>query len=294
MKIRVYVGTPEGPVAIERIMREAAPNSAMCIGRSTREATASAGYEAFVKQPSGVIERELGPFPPGAFRLDVAADIGDGVSWQLGVFVAHALAAAGRLAEYHEDADAALWLTGEVANDLEVKPVGHVPDKLRASRGDFEALASSGTPVTLIVPEANREYLDQAELPPGVARVAVSRTDEALEAAGLSGQGSRRGGEERNAVMPAPTPRASTRVRSGARNWGYAAAAVLILAVAAVAYPFADQLLGSKPFEGGPNPTPSVVTKLDVPTKPSEAAPPRSASQSATGDGEPDASTPVE
>ena len=69
MKVRVYVGTTEGPVAIERVIREAAPNSAMCIGRSTREATASAGYEAFVKQPSGVIERELGPYPPGAFRL---------------------------------------------------------------------------------------------------------------------------------------------------------------------------------------------------------------------------------
>ena len=185
MKFRVYVGTTEGPVAIERIIREAAPNSAMCIGRSTREAIASTGYEAFVKQPSGVIERELGPYSPGAFRLDVSTDIGDGDSWQLGVFVAHALAVEGRLADYHEDADAALWLTGEVANDLEVKSVGHVPDKLRASRGEFETLASSGIAVTLIVPKANQAYLDQADLPPSIARFAVSRTDEALAAAGL-------------------------------------------------------------------------------------------------------------
>ncbi len=292
MKIRVYVGTTEGPVAIERITREAAPNSAMCIGRSTREATASTGYEAFVKQPSGVIERELGPYSPGAFRLDVSADIGDGDSWQLGVFVAHALAAEGRLADFHEDADAALWLTGEVANDLEVKPVGHVPDKLRASRGDFATWASGGTPVTLIVPKANREYLDQAVLPPSITWVAVSRTDEALEAAGLSGHGSRRGGEGRNAVT-APGPRDNTRIRSGARRWGYAAAAVLILAAAAAAYPFAERLWNPNSSEDTPKSTPSIVATLDISPKPTAAAPPKPASQSVTEDVKPDASTPV-
>ncbi len=207
MKIRVYVGTTEGPVAIERITREAAPNSAMCIERSTREATASAGYEAFVKQPSGVIERELGPYPPGAFRLDVSSDIGDGESWQLGVFVAHALAAEGWLAEHHEDADAALWLTGEVANDLEVRPVGHVPDKLRAARAELEALVARSMPVTMIVPAANRDHLDRAELAPDIVRHAVSRTGDALQAAGLPGPAS-------------PAPRARRARRAACRGRG--------------------------------------------------------------------------
>ena len=282
MKSRVYVGTTEGPVAIERITREAAPNSAMCIGRSTREATASTGYEAFVKQPSGVIERELGPYSPGAFRLDVSADIGDGDSWQLGVFVAHALAVEGRLAEYHEDADTALWLTGEVANDLEVKPVGHVPDKLRASRAEFEALASSGMPVTLIVPKANQEYLDQAELPPSITGVAVSRIDEALQAAGLTARGSRRGSEGRNGVLPAP--RDHTRKRAGARPWGYAATAVLILATAAAAYPFAEGLWRPKPSDNNPKSAPSTVAKLDVSTSPTKADPTNPASESGNRD----------
>ena len=39
-----------------------------------------------------MIEREFGPFDSGAFRLDVSAPISDGESWQLGVFLAHALA----------------------------------------------------------------------------------------------------------------------------------------------------------------------------------------------------------
>jgi hypothetical protein len=247
----------------------------MCIGRSTREATASAGYEAFVKQPSGVIERELGPFAPGAFRLDVSADIGDGESWQLGVFVAHALAAEGRLAEYHEDADAALWLTGEVANDLEVRPVGHVPDKLRAARAELDALAADGTPATLIVPAANRDYLDHAELPPAVARIAVSRTDDALAAAGLPLRASRAGDDGDTRVILAPPPRGQTRARR--RRWVYPALALLILAAAAASYPFAQRFLASDSSGVATKPMPSVSTQVEVRPSATETATPRAA-----------------
>ncbi len=266
MKFRVYVGTTEGPVAIERIIREAAPNSAMCIGRSTREAIASTGYEAFVKQPSGVIERELGPYSPGAFRLDVSTDIGDGDSWQLGVFVAHALAVEGRLADYYEDADAALWLTGEVANDLEVKSVGHVPDKLRASRGEFETLASSGIAVTLIVPKANQAYLDQADLPPSIARFAVSRTDEALAAAGLLTKDEARSQNEVPTGIPRPTPPADTPKRPMFRRWTYVGAAALIFAAAAAAYPYAERLWSPKSSEAQRSETGDAQSDPSTPT----------------------------
>ncbi len=35
-------------------------------------------YDAFVRPPSGVIEREFGPFLGGAFRLDVSGEFGGG------------------------------------------------------------------------------------------------------------------------------------------------------------------------------------------------------------------------
>ncbi len=264
MKIRVYVGTTEGAVAIERITREPAPNSAMCIGRSTREATASAGYEAFVKQPSGVIEREFGPYAPGAFRLDVSGEIADGDSWQLGVFVAHALAADGRLAEVHDDADAALWLTGEVANDLEVRAVGHVPDKFRAAGDVFAALEADGIPVTVIVPDGNREHLDQAALPATVKRRAVARTGDALAAAGLARPASPDPGTE---VIPSDGRGA----RAGWGRWASAAGIVLIAAAAAAAYPIVRKALeddAAKP--------PAPVAKAKIVLRPAaKPAPPK-------------------
>ena len=155
MKVRVYVGTTEGPVQVERITREAAPQSAVCLGRSTKVLPMSAGYDAFVWPPSGVIEREFGPFDEGGFRLDVSGPIGEGESWQLGIFVAHALAAKGRLASPSDRPDRVIWLTGEVDNDLAVNAVSHVRDKLLAARDELQAMTELGVPLSLFAPEEN-------------------------------------------------------------------------------------------------------------------------------------------
>ena len=192
MAVRVYLGTTEGPVAIERVTREAAQQSAICFKRTTQVLPVSAGYDAFVRPPSGVVEREFGPFEPGAFRLDVSAAIADGESWQLGVYLAHALAAAGSLGGPEDAAERAVWATGEVRNDLRVAAVGHLADKLRASRGLLADLAADGIPITLVVPKDNRDAL--ADAPPGVEVVAAETTDDALRVLGLvtSGGGASR------------------------------------------------------------------------------------------------------
>ncbi|HJM49219.1 MAG TPA: hypothetical protein QGF63_05145 [Alphaproteobacteria bacterium] len=155
MKVRVYVGTTEGPVQVERITREAAPQSAVCLGRSTRVLPMSTGYDAFVRPPSGVIEREFGPFDAGGFRLDVSGAIGQGESWQLGIFVAHALAAKGQLASPSDRPDRVIWLTGEVDNDLAVQAVSHVRDKLLAAREELQAMTEMGVPLSLFAPVEN-------------------------------------------------------------------------------------------------------------------------------------------
>ena len=82
MKVSVYVATTRGPVQIERITREAAPISQICLRRTTSVLPITTDYDYFVRQPSGVIERALGPFEPGGFRLDASEEIGDGESWQ--------------------------------------------------------------------------------------------------------------------------------------------------------------------------------------------------------------------
>ncbi len=138
----------------------------------------SAEYDAFVRQPSGVIEREFGHREPGAFRLDVDGSIDDGDSWQLGVFAAHMLAQDHALAGPDDPADRAIWLTGAVHNDLTVGPVDHVPEKLHASREIFTALANEGIPLTLVLPSGGKAHAKTAALSPEIAVVEISTTHE--------------------------------------------------------------------------------------------------------------------
>ena len=153
-RIALFVATTAGPVRVERITRERAPQSMVCLRRSSTVLPISAAYDGFVRPGSGVIERAFGPFEDGAFRLDVSAAIESGESWQLGVFVAHALAARAQEAclATEDSADTIIWLTGKVDCDLAVGPVGHVAEKIHASREAFARWAAAGRPVYLFVP----------------------------------------------------------------------------------------------------------------------------------------------
>jgi hypothetical protein len=170
--VRVFIPTTEGPVAVERITREPAAQSAVCIKRTTRVLPISAAYDAFVRAPSGVIEREFGPWDRGAFRLDVSAPIGDGESWQLGVFIAHALAAENRLAGPDDDAAEALWITGSLDSDLGVGAIGHVAEKIHASGRLIDELAGDNTPMFLFVPNSNLQSAAGVENVAGVTAAA--------------------------------------------------------------------------------------------------------------------------
>lgn len=156
MKIAVFVATTGGLARVERITRERAPQSMVCLNRSSTVLPIAADYDSFVRPGSGVIEKCFGPFEPGAFRLDVSAPIEAGESWQLGFFVAHAVHAAGGVLAAPEDADEIIWLTGAVDCDLAVGPVGHLAEKLHASHAAFAAWRALKRRVTLFVPAENR------------------------------------------------------------------------------------------------------------------------------------------
>jgi hypothetical protein len=185
MKVRVYLATTGGPVQVERLTRERARQSAVCLQRTTKVLAISGDYDAFVRQPSGIIEREFGPFEPGAFRLDVSGPIDEGDSWQLGVYAAHMLAAAGKLAMRGEATKTAIWLTGSVNNDLLVGPVAHLPEKLHASRDEFTRLLADGVAVTLLVPRGGRQLAERAGLSPKLTLIEMDSTAELGSALGL-------------------------------------------------------------------------------------------------------------
>ena len=185
MKTRIYIGTPSGPVQVERIWREEGiAESMVCLKRTTEKLPIGAGYDDFVKRPSGIIERELGPFEAGAFRLDLSNSINQGKSWQLAVFAAHALARDGLLAGPDDPFERAIWLTGQVDNDLKVGSVTQVPEKIYSALGDFVELAKAGKQTLLYVPQENAQALASANLPTGIEGRAVASATELLDAIG--------------------------------------------------------------------------------------------------------------
>jgi len=114
-------------------------------------------YSDFIAGGTGVIERL---YRHGSFRLEVSQEIDHGSSWQLGVFLAHGLHAAARLAEKNQTAGTVVWATGEVRYDLSVGPVGHVEDKLRLSLQHLKSLAAEGRRVVVALPKVNVQGVD--------------------------------------------------------------------------------------------------------------------------------------
>jgi hypothetical protein len=154
-KLRILIATTNGPVEIQLLTEEDAAigRCVACIGGTTETADIASAYHAFVVRPTGVIE---GRFGHSCYRLDVSGRIDAGSSWQLGVLAAHALLAAGRLAQEHDVADAILWATGSVRPvDLTVGGVSHVAEKLQNSLPRLKQELDAKRPVLLALPAAN-------------------------------------------------------------------------------------------------------------------------------------------
>ena len=243
-RLAVFVATTAGPVRVERITRERAPQSMVCLNRTSTVLPISAAYDSFVRPGSGVIERTFGPFEPGAFRLDVAAPIESGESWQLGFFVAHTLCTSGggTLAA-PEQAEAVVWLTGHVDCDLAVGPVGHLAEKIHASRAAIAAWRAAGLPVTLFMPiGADHDAVCAAGLPAGVNIVPVRRVDDVLATLGLSTAGSLVARKNTLPAHPATVRRAPARLLAGGFVLSAAAAVALTQWPASVTPPPSEHL----------------------------------------------------
>jgi WD40 repeat protein len=157
-RVRVLVGTSEGPVEILWLRREAQAvrRSQVTIGDSTRDAGISRGYDAFVARRTGVIQRLFDG--ARAYRAEVAAKIDAGSSWQLGFFVAHALAASGRFANAEQARSVTLWATGQVrTDDLSVGAIGYLARKLTSSVATLKAAAAAGERVIVAFPVGNAD-----------------------------------------------------------------------------------------------------------------------------------------
>lgn len=154
MKTHVVIATTEGPAFVQRITAEdPGVQSVICLDGTAQVLPISAAYHAFVRRGSGVIGRDFGH---DAYRVDVDARIDQGTSWQLPVYLAHALHAQGLLGDGRpRPGDRVLWATGEVDVDLAVRPVAGVAQKLAQAVAPVRALRVQGVDVQLLLPTDN-------------------------------------------------------------------------------------------------------------------------------------------
>jgi len=163
-KVRVLVGTTEGPVDLLSLVQEkpVVRRSDVYIGTGTERAGIGRSYHEFVSAKTGVVERLFGR---GVYRIDVSRRIDAGSSWQLGFFVAHAIKAAGRFPGRDGDGhDSVVWASGTVRReDLLVGGIGYLARKLTLSLQRLSAEVQSGRRVVVAYPAANATEVD-AEL----------------------------------------------------------------------------------------------------------------------------------
>ncbi|NVK19548.1 MAG: DUF4384 domain-containing protein [Methylocystaceae bacterium] len=185
-RIAILIATTGGPVLVDRITPEPAPQSMVCLRRQSDVLPISADYDDFVRPGSGVIMREFGPYEEGAFRLDVSDVIGTGLSWQLGVFAAHAIFESDEhVLSDLETADQIIWLTGTVDYDLNVGDVDHMAEKVESSALMLSEYITKGTPIIFAAGQENAKFLEDHQPPQGITVVSLENTNDLLKVLGL-------------------------------------------------------------------------------------------------------------
>ncbi len=254
----VYIATTEGPSRVLRLIE--APHqrhSAACLQFKSRKLPISAAYHEFVSFDGGVIARHSGS---EQYRLDVSANIDDGESWQLGVFIAHALAhrrtLAGATAEAPDDlsgVDSVIWATGALDADLSVKGVGHIERKLALSEPLFQHVSEQGASLLAMLPAASKTkaLCDRLD----ALKTRFSGFDYRFESKAVFDPSRWHAQKDEPAELPVLTPEAPPGPGSGPKKQAIAigaAAGVLALGVIWGAFAYNNRLdAKSSPAGGG-------------------------------------------
>lgn len=149
-RIRVFIATTEGPVAVQKITAEE-PDvpSVVCRDGTTEVLAISPDYTRFVDRGTGLVAKLTGH---GAYRLDLDRPVDGGRSWQLPVLLAHLLDMDRRLVGPCEPADLVILATGEVDRAQRVRAVGRIVEKLAAAQKLIAECKQDGPPLVFLLP----------------------------------------------------------------------------------------------------------------------------------------------
>jgi hypothetical protein len=180
----IFIATTKGSVGIQRITEEDSDiDSVVCLAGKAMPLPISNSYQDFVRQPTGVVQRDFGH---GSFRVDLSATIEDGYSWQLGLYLGHAAASSGRLTGDVPAGAIHIFVTGEVNVDLKVLAVDHVAVKLDQLKNHVTNLSAAGERIIIIVPSDNLSEVPDEWVHGSIELHGVTTVSEALDAVGLT------------------------------------------------------------------------------------------------------------
>ena len=152
--------------------------SVVCLNESYQALPISARYDQFVRRPTGIIEKLLGP---SAYRVDVSAPITQGDSWQLGLALAHILKHNAEFVDH--GGDTLIWASGEVDSQLRVNSVDHIAAKIESSREMLQLAIKNGQKAILLIAAENIGDLN-SDIISGVTVCGVSSLAESCRAIG--------------------------------------------------------------------------------------------------------------
>ena len=139
---RIFIPTTQYPVEIISLTEEHSDiQSVICITNTFNALPVSAAYHAFIRRPTGIIERITG-IP--SFRADVSGPIDQGDSWQLAMLIAHRLHHKNGFSQNDNYDLPFIWASGQVDINQTVSPIHHIREKLLASKPLFEEINSRG------------------------------------------------------------------------------------------------------------------------------------------------------
>ena len=179
----VFTATTGGPVQIQRLTHEIAPNSTMCIGGSLESLPISNSYHDFIKLGTGVINGEFG-LKETSIRADVSGQIDTGNSWQLAFYLAHAIDADqnSSITGDIDKADHIIWATGTIDYDLNVGPVDYVSQKLEKSTELIQKISTKTKEMTIIISDDQPETISwSTPLLANTNIIKVANADDALD-----------------------------------------------------------------------------------------------------------------
>lgn len=154
MKIHVMVATTQGLVAIQKIYRQDPDiRSVVSINGTTTVSPISAAYQLFVTKGVGIIENDFGG---ASYRVNIAKQIDQGNSWQLGFYLAHALEAQGELGDGQPQAgDRVICASGELnTSERSVLAVNDIALKIERADAQIRQWPDN-IALQFILPKAN-------------------------------------------------------------------------------------------------------------------------------------------